>query len=286
MAATMHERKDEGRAGVPPLVQLCLRAIAIRLKHFFNASHHAALLEALTDVEKALLLPYDLSRLDLLGVEAPPSVELRVPAQANPFPQRKEWVGNGDSVSPETFQNSDNTQEKQDHSDWAGQKLFTLDRLNQYRSPITNTGCGAIARSTVLQVLDLSNQTSTIVKSKRMDNEIGCNGSLAIALALESNKSLTQLSLSGNPIGAQGGRALAAMLQKNHTLKHLELESTKVGEAADDLIDAYSNSHSFELDIFIGYHDDTLLCFSLVSFGFLLSACFDLLELPNSGFQR
>ncbi|KAF1318048.1 hypothetical protein FI667_g14260, partial [Globisporangium splendens] len=162
--------------------------------------------------------------MQLLGVEAPPSVELRVPAQANPFPQRKEWVGNGDSVSPETSENSDANQGNQDHTDWAAQKLFTLDRLNQYRSPIANTGCGAVALSTVLQELDLSNQTSAVVKNKRMDNEIGCSGSLAIALALGSNKSLMQLSLSGNPIGAQGGRALATMLQKNRTLKRLELE--------------------------------------------------------------
>ncbi|KAF1323927.1 Leucine-rich repeat-containing protein 74, partial [Globisporangium splendens] len=218
------------------------------------------------------------------GVEAPPSVELRAPAQANPFPQRKEWVSNGESVSPETSENSDANQGNQDHMDWAAQKLFTLDRLNQYRSPIANTGCGAAAvrltsffyawwsstrahlyvlvgvnavqgilrASSTLRVvrlshcqitdagaillasglrvgaflhkLDLSNQTSAVVKNKHMDNEIGCSGSLAIALALGFNKSLTQLSRSGNPIGAQGGRALATVPQKNRTLKRLELE--------------------------------------------------------------
>ncbi|GAB9471923.1 hypothetical protein Gpo141_00009119 [Globisporangium polare] len=56
---------DASAAAVPSLVKLCLQTIGKRLKHFFNATQHAALVARLSEQEKQLLLALDLSRLEL-----------------------------------------------------------------------------------------------------------------------------------------------------------------------------------------------------------------------------
>uniref|UniRef100_UPI00398F0A69 leucine-rich repeat-containing protein 34-like n=1 Tax=Pristiophorus japonicus TaxID=55135 RepID=UPI00398F0A69 len=62
-----------------------------------------------------------------------------------------------------------------------------------------------------------------------MCNEIGSNGAAWIAKALQLNKSLKNLKMTGNKIGNKGGMHFATMLQLNHTLEVLDLGDCDLG---------------------------------------------------------
>ncbi|CAK9040238.1 unnamed protein product, partial [Durusdinium trenchii] len=60
-------------------------------------------------------------------------------------------------------------------------------------------------------------------------NQIGAEGGVALAKALETNQTLQKLGLSNNNIDTEGGVALAKALETNQTLTTLVLQSNQIG---------------------------------------------------------
>ena len=63
------------------------------------------------------------------------------------------------------------------------------------------------------------------------DNNIGDQGAIAIAKALEFNAVMKTLYLNGNKIGDLGATAIAGALQVNAVLKELRLQHNKIGDS-------------------------------------------------------
>ena len=77
------------------------------------------------------------------------------------------------------------------------------------------------------------------------DNQIGPEGTRALADALITNTSLTELRLSGNRIGVAGAVALAEALRTNTSLTDLRLSYNQIGdEGARALADALKTNTS------------------------------------------
>jgi Ran GTPase-activating protein (RanGAP) involved in mRNA processing and transport len=81
-----------------------------------------------------------------------------------------------------------------------------------------------------LTLVRLLTETSHVMGINLAYNDIGTNGCIKIAKALqEYNKSLTSLDLSGNTVGDEGGMAIAEMLTINRALRVLKLNSMELG---------------------------------------------------------
>jgi hypothetical protein len=79
--------------------------------------------------------------------------------------------------------------------------------------------------------------SNAIVKLHLADNQFGDAAAEALAAALESNESLTYVSLHKNRIGSQGGMAFAKAVRANATLKTLFLTMNPIGDDALVAID-------------------------------------------------
>eukprot|EP00978_Attheya_sp_CCMP212_P021188 scaffold61629_cov44-Attheya_sp.AAC.2 len=74
-------------------------------------------------------------------------------------------------------------------------------------------------------------QTNRTIRSLRLDhNNIGPVGARALATTLHINSSIVEMSLTQNRIGDTGACAIAAALLKNSTLKHLSLGGNGIGD--------------------------------------------------------
>ena len=81
------------------------------------------------------------------------------------------------------------------------------------------------------------------------DNNIGDQGAIAIAKALEVNASLKILVLENNNIGDDGAKALASALEVNASLKTLDLRVNKIGDAgATAIANAIAVNASLKLE--------------------------------------
>eukprot|EP00039_Didymoeca_costata_P009271 m.122266 g.122266 ORF g.122266 m.122266 type:complete len:256 (+) comp14422_c0_seq5:559-1326(+) len=76
-------------------------------------------------------------------------------------------------------------------------------------------------------------------------NNIGVDGALAIAEALQKNNTLTTIHLDRNDIGDSGAGSVAVALQKNDTLKTISLDGNGIGaEGARAISEVLANNKS------------------------------------------
>ena len=98
--------------------------------------------------------------------------------------------------------------------------LFSCPQLKNIclsNNELGDLGVAALARG-------LSNPRCGVKEMDLCCNNIGVNGSVALAQMLKINKTLTTLNLSFNEIGDDGASALAASLVRNRTLQGLNLK--------------------------------------------------------------
>ena len=105
-------------------------------------------------------------------------------------------------------------------------KLFKIIGLILVLSPVGQAF--GVAQDT-LERLHANDPSLTVLSL--YDNQIGPEGTRALADALITNTSLTELYLSGNRIGPAGAAALAEALRINTSLTELNLFGNRIGNA-------------------------------------------------------
>jgi Ran GTPase-activating protein (RanGAP) involved in mRNA processing and transport len=106
-----------------------------------------------------------------------------------------------------------------------------------------------ISDAGTIELADALKTNRSLTKLGLSDNRIGADGAKALADALKTNRSLTKLDLSDNRIGVDGAKALADALKTNHSLIELVLERNRIGDAgvidagAVELVRALKDNH-------------------------------------------
>ena len=110
-------------------------------------------------------------------------------------------------------------------------------RKNLKKNKLSRKNVGKYSRKNVMKggnILDtyikqLKQNDSTLTELHISNNNIGFEGAIAIAKALETNTTLTTLFIDNNNIGVEGSKAIAEALKTNTTLTELHISNNNIG---------------------------------------------------------